>query len=161
VTAEELRAIRERCEKATPGPWEWFEEKQEHMFEGEQLWRYGVASGSEHSVVCMTPMASEIAAGSQVDDVDFIARAREDVPALLAEIDRLNGLLTNKSARTPLLPLGPLARLLGVTSNWLRAEALAGLLPHVVADKTILFDADLVERLLAERARRFSTNGAV
>jgi hypothetical protein len=47
-----------------------------------------------------------------------------------------------------------MARLLGVTSRWLRAEAEAGRIPHLPADKTILFDADLVERLLAERARR-------
>jgi hypothetical protein len=47
-----------------------------------------------------------------------------------------------------------MARLLGVTTRWLRAEAEAGRLPHLPADKTILFDADLVERLLAERARQ-------
>jgi hypothetical protein len=47
-----------------------------------------------------------------------------------------------------------MARLLGVTPRWLRAEAEAGRLPHLPADKTILFDADLVERLLAERARQ-------
>jgi hypothetical protein len=47
-----------------------------------------------------------------------------------------------------------MARLLGVTPRWLRAEAEAGRIPHLSADKTILFDADLVERLLAERARR-------
>jgi hypothetical protein len=56
--------------------------------------------------------------------------------------------------KTTLLPLGPMARLLGVTTRWLRAEAEAGRLPHVPADKTILFDADLVERLLGERARQ-------
>jgi hypothetical protein len=47
-----------------------------------------------------------------------------------------------------------MARLLGVTSRWLRGEAEAGRLPHLPAGDTILFDADLVERLLAERARQ-------
>ena len=56
--------------------------------------------------------------------------------------------------RPALLPLGPLARLLGVSPRWLRDEAEAGRIPHLPAGKTILFDADLVERLLAERARR-------
>jgi hypothetical protein len=45
-----------------------------------------------------------------------------------------------------------MARLLGVTSKWLRDEAQAGRIPHLPAGKTLLFDADLVERLLAERA---------
>jgi hypothetical protein len=47
-----------------------------------------------------------------------------------------------------------MARLLGVTSRWLRGEAEAGRIPHLPAGDTILFDADLVERLLAERARQ-------
>jgi hypothetical protein len=50
-----------------------------------------------------------------------------------------------------------MARQLGVTTRWLRAEAEAGRLPHVHADTTILFDADLVEQLLAERARQRAT----
>jgi hypothetical protein len=56
--------------------------------------------------------------------------------------------------RPVLTPLGQLARLLGVPARWLRAEAEAGRLPHLRADNVLLFDADLVERLLAERARR-------
>ena len=59
-----------------------------------------------------------------------------------------------ETTRPTLLPLGPMARLLGVTSQWLRHEAEAGRIPHLPAGKTILFDADLVERLLAERARQ-------
>lgn len=54
-----------------------------------------------------------------------------------------------------------MARLLGVTSRWLRAEAEAGRLPHLPAGNTILFDADLVERLLAERARQTPTGEEV
>ena len=50
-----------------------------------------------------------------------------------------------------------MARLLGVSTRWLRAEAEAGRIPHLPADKTILFDADLVEALLAERARQTVT----
>ena len=65
-----------------------------------------------------------------------------------------------KTTRSPLLPLAPMARLLGVTSRWLRAEAEAGRIPHLPAGNTILFDADLVERLLAERASQpVSTEG--
>jgi hypothetical protein len=53
--------------------------------------------------------------------------------------------------------LGELARLLHVPLAWLRAEAEAGRLPHLRAGKALLFDADLVERLLLERARQAPT----
>ena len=51
-----------------------------------------------------------------------------------------------------LTPLGHLARRLRVPVRWLRAEAEAGRLPHVKAEKQLLFDAETVERLLLERA---------
>jgi len=51
-----------------------------------------------------------------------------------------------------LLPLGPTARLLSVPSNWLRAEADAGRIPHLRAGSKYLFNVDAVERLLLERA---------
>ncbi len=46
-----------------------------------------------------------------------------------------------------------LARYLGVTSAWLRAEADGGRLPHVRTDTGMLFDRETVERILAERAK--------
>jgi hypothetical protein len=52
-----------------------------------------------------------------------------------------------------LLPLGPTARLLSVPVAWLRAEADAGRLPHLRAGSRYLFDVDMVERLLLDRAR--------
>jgi hypothetical protein len=53
-----------------------------------------------------------------------------------------------------LLPLNETARLLRVPPKWLRAEAEAGRLPHLKADTALLFDPDLVEQLLLERARK-------
>ena len=47
-----------------------------------------------------------------------------------------------------------MGRRLGVDPNWLFAEVLAGRLPGVVAGKTALLDPELVEGLLAERARK-------
>jgi hypothetical protein len=58
------------------------------------------------------------------------------------------------AARATLLPLGPTARLLGVPSGWLRAEADAGRLPCLRAGAIYLFDVDTIERLLLERARQ-------
>jgi excisionase family DNA binding protein len=50
--------------------------------------------------------------------------------------------------------LSEMARLLGVSVTWLRAEADRGALPHVRTDRGMLFDRETVERLLVERAKR-------
>ncbi len=52
------------------------------------------------------------------------------------------------------LKLAEMARLLGVSATWLRAEAERGALPHVKTDRGMLFDRETVERLLTERAKR-------
>lgn len=52
-----------------------------------------------------------------------------------------------------LLKLAEMARLLGVSVTWLRAEAERGALPHLKADRGMLFDRATVERLLIERAK--------
>jgi len=52
------------------------------------------------------------------------------------------------------LPLTQMARELGVSVRWLRSEAERGALPHVKADRGLLFDKATVERLLVERAKR-------
>jgi hypothetical protein len=54
-----------------------------------------------------------------------------------------------------LTPLGSTARLLRVPAAWLRDEADAGRLPHLRAGNAYLFDVDLVERLLLDRARLY------
>jgi hypothetical protein len=53
-----------------------------------------------------------------------------------------------------LLPLTATARLLHVPAAWLRAEADAGRVSCLRAGKTYLFDVDLVERQLLDRARQ-------
>jgi hypothetical protein len=63
--------------------------------------------------------------------------------------------------RPVLLPLTAMARSLGVSPRWLRGEAEAGRLPGLRADRTWIFDADMVERLLAERARLLPTGEGV
>jgi hypothetical protein len=47
-----------------------------------------------------------------------------------------------------------MARRLRVPVKWLREEAAAGRVPHLRADKALLFDPDAVERVLLERAGR-------
>ena len=56
------------------------------------------------------------------------------------------------------LKLSEMARTLGVSVTWLRAEANRGALPHVKTDTGMLFDRETVVRLLAERAKREGVN---
>ena len=46
-----------------------------------------------------------------------------------------------------------MARRLRVPVRWLRGEAEAGRVPHVKAERVLLFDPDTVEAVLLERAR--------
>jgi hypothetical protein len=55
--------------------------------------------------------------------------------------------------QTPLLQVGPMARRLRVPVRWLRSEAEAGRIPHVQAERVLLFDPATVERVLVERAK--------
>lgn len=45
-----------------------------------------------------------------------------------------------------------MARRLRVTTKWLRREAEAGNIPHLRADNGFLFNAEVVEELLLQRA---------
>lgn len=51
-----------------------------------------------------------------------------------------------------LLPLGPMARSLGLPVRWLRNEADAGRLPHLKVEKEYLFSPEAVVRALVVRA---------
>jgi len=57
-----------------------------------------------------------------------------------------------------LLPLGAMARRLHVPAKWLRTEAEAGKIPHLKAGKAILYNPDVVEKLLIERASKGNNN---
>jgi len=54
--------------------------------------------------------------------------------------------------RQNLLPLGAMARRVHVPSKWLRSEAEAGRIPHLNDDQQLLFNPEIVETLLVERA---------
>lgn len=73
MNAEQLNAIKERAAKATLGPWKY----------SEQYGYLAPVIPQQHvAVIC-----NEI---SRNDDAEFIATAREDVSALVAEVERLN-----------------------------------------------------------------------
>jgi hypothetical protein len=76
VTELDLDAIEARANAATPGPWE----------HGERcVWQAGMLNTAEIAVDC------EHGNGGirRHADAEFIAHARTDVPALLAEVKRL------------------------------------------------------------------------
>ena len=57
------------------------------------------------------------------------------------------------NTQSRLVPAGPMARRLRVPVRWLRAEAEAGRIPHVKAERVFLFDPEAVEKVLLERAQ--------
>ena len=81
MTEDEIRAIEDRVNAATPGPW--FTQKPLVNSEG---WSEGVliaatAPGSQNRVFAMPPGGSSPGA-----DQRFIAYARIDIPALIAAL---------------------------------------------------------------------------
>lgn len=78
MTTEMIAAIRERAERATPGPWQW------------EMLRRGVMGAD--TLVAMAVWGDEVTEqyiAISDADAEFIAHAREDIPKLLAEIERL------------------------------------------------------------------------
>lgn len=69
----DLAAIRQRCEKATKGPWKSYVEGRDHD------------SGSSF---IMTSGADIELLGATIADQDFIASARQDIPELINEVAR-------------------------------------------------------------------------
>ncbi len=82
LTDEDIEAIRARCAAATSGPWRSYVEGRDHtsgdsfIMTGE-----GEARGEDIELSGATPA-----------DQDFIVHARQDIPRLLAEVQRLRNL---------------------------------------------------------------------
>jgi hypothetical protein len=73
-----LVEIEQRCSRATPGPWKSYVEGRDHT-SGDSF----IMTGGEDIYLD----------GALVEDQDFIASARQDVPVLIAEIRRLQKLI--------------------------------------------------------------------
>jgi hypothetical protein len=80
ITREELAAIRERAEKATPGPWRWSNAK---VLNG----KYDFVPQGSYLADTLIMFGDTYENGEH--DAEFIAHAREDIPRLLDEIERL------------------------------------------------------------------------
>ena len=79
VSDDEIEEIKRRCEGASPGPWTSYVEGREQM------------SGSSF---IMTAGEDIYLTGATTADQDFIAHARQDIPKLVAEVERLRKLLS-------------------------------------------------------------------
>jgi hypothetical protein len=86
MTAAEIAEIQARCDRVSPGPWKSMIEGRDHT------------SGSSFIMTGPPNTRGEDIelSGATVDDQDFIAHARQDVPRLLEEVKRLRSLVGEK-----------------------------------------------------------------
>ena len=80
---EEIKKIKLRCDSATPAPWISSWEGRDHTFGGDSVILRG--DKRQYDDLYISPCTSA--------DQDFIAHAREDVPALVDEVLRLRRIL--------------------------------------------------------------------
>lgn len=84
ISVQELNEIRQRCNSATAGPWRSYVEGRDHT-SGSNFIMTGEGDSRGEDVELT---------GATVADQDFIAHARQDMPKLLDEIERLKKLLS-------------------------------------------------------------------
>lgn len=83
-----IEEIRERCEKATKGPWRVDYDKRSYGCH-----QIVYTNGDGHTMtICFMATPAELTE----DDARFMASGRADIPFLLAEIDRLKQALELK-----------------------------------------------------------------
>lgn len=87
LTKDQLEVIRNRSEKATEGPWKSCGNKWGDLVVYSPTIRSGMNNGGEIAEIEFT--------STQLDDADFIANARQDIPALLDHITFLNDVISN------------------------------------------------------------------
>lgn len=79
LSESDLAEIRGRCDQATPGPWVSYVEGRDHT-SGSSFIMTGTAETQSQDIEL---------SGATVADQDFVANARQDVPRLIEEIERL------------------------------------------------------------------------
>lgn len=83
ISDEELETIRRRCNAATTGPWKSLIEGRDHT-SGSSFIMTGSGTGRGKDIEL---------SGATDADRDFIAHAKQDIPRLLEEIERLRKLI--------------------------------------------------------------------
>src|SRR5439155_10823327 len=88
ISDDELRAIKRRCDAATPGPWRASMEGRDHT-SGDSFIRRGNA-GRESDLYLTSTTADRTEIPSTADH-EFIAAARQAIPRPLNDMRRLRG----------------------------------------------------------------------
>ena len=91
LTAEQLEEIKARCEAATPGPW---------LRHPEEFGQNIFCATSETRIDWLFSIQGSAIVADIRRDIDFMAAARTDVPALVAEVEWLRAHLTQIKAAT-------------------------------------------------------------
>src|SRR5258705_13553867 len=86
MTDQEFHEIKKRVESATKGPWKSYIQGRDHS-SGSNFIMTGIEDGKD---IWSKSRGEDIQlSGATIDDQDFIANARQDIPKLLEEILRL------------------------------------------------------------------------
>src|SRR4051794_7420489 len=104
MTLDELNVIAARADAATAGPWEveWDGDSDENgTFETHWPWRIRTANGNKSGNLHDDGVVNLAEEETTPEDADFIAAARTDVPALVAENRLLRVLLAWRESRIP------------------------------------------------------------
>jgi hypothetical protein len=83
LDVETLARIRRRCNAASDGPWKSFVEGRDHTSGSNFIMIGGVDNRGEDIELI----------GAKIEDQDFIANARQDIPLLIDEIERLKEII--------------------------------------------------------------------
>lgn len=102
LSEERLQGIQKRCEAATPGPWRHTYKDCSHFMSSDFIDRHGDGMGVGLVACDINQPNADLYATEA--DMEFIAYARQDIPELLAEIERLQAII---EATHQGLPSGP------------------------------------------------------
>jgi hypothetical protein len=104
LTSAELEAMQARCAAASPGPWRAFVEGGDHHG-GDDFIQVSMDDAEPDMYVSRAWSGGMRPASSQ--DLDFIAAARQDLPALIDEVRRLRTANDEAGRGSEDGPLGP------------------------------------------------------
>lgn len=88
MSEAELEEMHKRCDAATPGPWIAYIEGRDHTSGSSFVMRGQGAQRSDDLEL----------SGATLADFEFIAHARQDMPALIEEVARLRALVSGFQA---------------------------------------------------------------
>lgn len=94
ISTEYLNEIKDRLSKTTIAPWVASIEGRDHE-SGSHFIMTGIPAGEN---IWQEKRGEDLEIiGATIADIDFIAHARQDIPALIAEVERLQDLLKIKN----------------------------------------------------------------